>query len=391
MIYICPSNKCTGCSACQNICPVHAIKMVMDKCGYIHPNIDQQICINCNQCVAVCPVNNKVKLNYPQNCYAATAKDDVELLSCASGGMATEFSKFIIKNGGIVYGCTGKDIRNVHHIRIDDFKDIVYLKGSKYVQSFIGETYNNIKRDLQSNKLVLFIGTPCQVAGLQSFLKNKEYPNLILIDLVCHGVPSQKMLNDDLSLYCSSSQEEITLKFREKGTRGTKGSLQYRIMYGLFYKISHVHSQQKIRYYRDPYMFGFLRGLTFRRSCYSCRYACISRCGDFTLGDFWGLGHDAGFDNGKGVSLVLVNTRKAEKLWREISENCRYVSRDVVEAQSGNGQLQCPSKMHHNYDKFISLYPQIGFKSAIHKCLRMDYLIIFFLEIKKILKKCVQL
>lgn len=383
---ICPKDKCTGCAACFNSCGKNAITIEEDACGYIHPQIDQSKCIDCGLCAKVCPVNIKVTLRYPLDCYAATVKNEEELANCASGGMATELSRYVINNGGVVYGCTGKDIRNVHHIRIDKMEELNLLKGSKYVQSYIGETYKDVKRDLQSDRLVLFIGTPCQVAGLYGVLRQKDHSNLITIDLVCHGVPSQKMLNDDIALYCHDN-EDISVWFRKKVQKSYKNNATWNITYGLFIKPAiQENTMYKIKKYKDPYMLGFLAPLTFRSSCYICRYANISRCSDFTLGDFWGLGKEAGFVNGKGVSVVLVNTDKAAKVWTEISTHCICVQRDIVEAQKGNGQLQVPSKKHRNYNKFISLYPNTSFKHSVKSCLYLDRIKLHLFELRKFIK-----
>lgn len=370
---ICVKEKCTGCSACFNACSQKAITMSEDACGFIHPNIDQNLCIDCGLCAKVCPVNTKVTFKYPLDCYAATVKSDEELLSCASGGMATELSRYVINRGGIVYGCTGKNIRNVHHIRINKIEDIELLKGSKYVQSFIGEVYKNVRKDIQTGCFVLFIGTPCQVAGLKGFLRHKDYQNLFTVDIVCHGVPSQKMLNDNISLYCAEN-EDISVSFRKKVYTPSKCGASWRIIYGWFYQTKNMSAQHAIKYYKDPYMFGFLTPLTFRNSCYICPYANISRCSDFTLGDFWGLGKDACFINGKGVSVVLVNTDKAASVWSEVSEKCVWVRREIVEAQKGNCQLQVSSYMHKNYSMFMSLYQQIGFKRSVFFTLKKEKL-----------------
>lgn len=370
---ICVKEKCTGCSACFNACSQKAITMSEDACGFIHPNIDQNLCIDCGLCAKVCPVNTKVTFKYPLDCYAATVKSDEELLSCASGGMATELSRYVINRGGIVYGCTGKNIRNVHHIRINKIEDIELLKGSKYVQSFIGEVYKNVRKDIQTGCFVLFIGTPCQVACLKGFLRHKDYQNLFTVDIVCHGVPSQKMLNDNISLYCAEN-EDISVSFRKKVYTPSKCGASWRIIYGWFYQTKNMSAQHAIKYYKDPYMFGFLTPLTFRNSCYICPYANISRCSDFTLGDFWGLGKDACFINGKGVSVVLVNTDKAASVWSEVSEKCVWVRREIVEAQKGNGQLQVSSYMHKNYSMFMSLYQQIGFKRSVFFTLKKEKL-----------------
>lgn len=389
MVEICNKDKCTGCAACLNVCNKDAITMVEDACGYVSPEIDPSKCVDCGMCAKVCPANNKVELRYPMDCYAAKVKDEAELASCASGGMATELSRYVIDKGGVVYGCTGKDIRYVHHIRIDSVEGLDLLKGSKYVQSFIGGIYKDVIHDLHSDRLVLFIGTPCQVAGLQGFLRHKDYPNLITADLVCHGVPSQKMLNDNIALYCTEN-EDVSVWFRRKERSSSICDASWRIAYGWFFQTGHMRTPHSVDYYKDPYMFGFLAPLTFRSSCYTCRYANISRCSDFTLGDFWGLGKDAGFVNGKGVSVVLVNTGKAAEVWKEVAERCICVRRDVVEAQKGNGKLQVPSRMHKNYNMFVSLYPVVGLRSAVYSALKKDLNKIRYNNLKLFVKRLIK-
>ena len=368
---ICERIKCTGCSACFNICSKHAIRMLEDQHGFVYPQIDSTLCIDCGLCKKICPANNPVKLVYPTTCYAAAVADQNEHATCASGGLATELSKIIINRNGAVYGCSGNDIRNVHHIRVEKHIDLHLLKGSKYVQSHIGSTYQSVKNDLELGRMVLFVGTPCQVAGLHGYLFHKEFKNLITVDLVCHGVPSQKMLNDNIQYYCSSD-ETVEVAFRRKVTSVAGREASEHIEYGWFYKTSHMKNYCGVKPSKDAYMSGFLNMLIFRESCYNCRYACIARCGDFTLADFWGLGQDAGFANGRGVSAVLINTEKAIELWKSASLNCKYAERDTTEALKGNGRLQTPSKMPRNYRRFMSMYPHKDFKTAVFSCMNRE-------------------
>ncbi len=368
---ICPHKKCTGCLACYNACSNNAITLRQDDCGFIYPEISLSQCVNCGKCFKVCPVNNIKDFYYPKKCFAATVKDEKDLCSCASGGVASELSRWIISNGGIVYGCSGTDIRRVRHIRIDRLSDIDLLKGSKYVQSAIADLYRHVRLDLKNDKLVLFIGTPCYIDALKSFLSYKDYPNLLTADIVCHGVPSQKMLNENIAYY-TNDKDGIKVDFRKKEKFLSKRDAIYRISFGWFLKTIHTRKAIEKSYTKDPYMYGFLKCLTFRRSCYTCRYAQISRCADFTLCDFWGLGKDAGFTNGKGVSCVLVNTPKAMTTWKEVSKSLNYQEREVIEALRGNGQLQAPSRMHAKYEKFLMLYPNVGLKKAVYICTRRD-------------------
>lgn len=382
MEQVCPQKKCTGCAACVSACPKQAISFNPDSCGYYYPQINRSSCINCGLCRKVCPSVTLQHLDYPIDNLAVTAKKEEDVLSCASGGAATILSNTVLANGGIVYGCDGSDIRNVHHVRIDSISELWRLKGSKYVQSYTGDIYNKVKSDLKQNLKVLFIGTPCQVAGLKGFLQGKHMDLLVTADLVCHGVPSQQMLNDNIDLYTKEKGESCEVHFREKVARraNVKCDAGYRITYGWFFQNQPYvgAARNSVPFHKDPYMLGFISGLTFRPNCYECRYACIARCSDLTLSDYWGLAKDAGFDNGKGVSNILVNTKKGEELWNMAKSNAIFEQRDIVEALRGNGQLQAPSSRHSQHDRFANLYPQIGFKKAVSICSRW-YLVKFWL------------
>lgn len=372
MDIICEKEKCTGCSACLNACPKSAISMKEGQIGFLYPEIDQAKCVDCGLCKKVCPVTNELPLRKPSKCYALTVKED-ELPTVASGGAATAIGRYIMKQGGIVYGCTGKDIRHVHHIRIDKEEDLEILKGSKYVQSEIGLVLKRTKKDLIDGLKVLFVGTPCQVAGLYGYLR-KDYDNLYTVDLVCHGVPSQKCLNDNIDLWQNrlsrTFSDHLSVSFREKLTETVGNTAKSRISYGWF-----LRNQPKetpcvsVPFKNDLYMYSFLRCLTFRNNCYSCRYACDMRVADFTISDFWGLGDDAGFPVGKGASAVLINTEKASLLFEQVKPFVNFKLRTVDEAIRGNGQLQEPSKRSPYYQKFVSLYESYGYEYAAQKAL----------------------
>lgn len=171
---ICKKENCTGCFACYNICPKHAIEMYEDELGFIYPKIKEEECINCGLCNKICPAINKLKRIYPIACYAGRVKDKQKLIESTSGGIATAISEKIIKNGGIVYGAAFVENCSVEHIRITEMEQLQLLKGSKYVHSYIKDSYSLVKEDLLKEKEVLFIGTPCQVAGLKKYL-NKDY------------------------------------------------------------------------------------------------------------------------------------------------------------------------------------------------------------------------
>lgn len=382
---ICPLEKCVGCWSCLNSCVHQAIRVEKDVCGFRYPRIDSTKCVDCGLCRSVCPVINKAEMNFPKACYAVKVKSEKELATCASGGAASAISRYIIRMGGIVYGCSGDDIRHVRHIRVVNEENLSSLKGSKYVQSDLNTTFCEVKADLKSGKRVLFIGTPCQVGGLKAFLRH-EYPNLVTIDLVCHGVPSQQLLNDNLDYYHTKEHDfaENTVHFREKKTYEKNQIQSAKIEYGWFFSKNQPYSliSKRKAYYKDAYMFGFLRGLFFRECCYRCAYAYSARIGDLTLSDFWGLSPDSGMLVGQGVSSVLLNTEKGCNLFRELGKEVDSVSREIQESIMGNGQLQHPSFRHPHYEKFRTLYPRYGLVSSVWMCLWKDKVKLY---VKKIL------
>ncbi len=389
---ICDKNKCSGCAACMNVCGKHAINMQPDEQGFFFPTINNTLCVDCGLCLKVCPVNNPPSLNYPIQCYAATLPDSEDLKKSASGGAGTAFARYVIANGGVVYGCSGKDITHVHHIRVDKLEDVELLRGSKYVQSEIGDVFTSLLTDLKNGLTVLFVGTPCQVAGLKGLLR-KDYNNLITVDLVCHGVPSQQMLNDNISYYTGKKKSnDLKLDFRRKVVEKRLSKLNFgKIEFGWFLS-NHPYSESALKWYDDSYMLGFISCLTFRNSCYSCRYATACRVSDITIADFWGIGKDAGMDIGKGVSSCLINTSRGSEFFSVIKDNLHVVEREPVEAILGNGQLQSPSHRPIAYNVFNDLYPLKSFKDAIDKSLKKKYIKVKYvapvINFISVLRKC---
>ena len=380
MTSICPKKQCTGCTACMNSCPHAAIMMKSDASGFMYPSITQEACVNCGICAKVCPVNHPVKLELPHSCYAVTVDNEEELLSCSSGGAATAISKHVIREGGVVFGCSGEDPRNVCHIRVGKIEDLYKLKGSKYVQSDLSETFQQVKEDLLHLPKVLFVGTPCQVAGLKSFLR-RDYVNLLTIDLVCHGVPSQKMLTDNLNRY-SGEDGVAQVSFRRKNVRLNLP----RIEFGWEYKGLDRQNTIFKPYNKDYYMFGFLRCLIFRENCYICAYARNERVGDLTLCDFWGLQPDAGFETGKGVSAVLVNSEKGVLFFNAVKDEIIWKERQVSEATKWNEQLNHPCQMPKRYRRFLRLYGGLPFSIAMWRAYYKDYLCDCYVNYKNDLK-----
>ena len=366
MVDICEKSLCTGCHACMNICSKKAISMHPDSLGFLYPHIDAALCVDCGLCAKICPVNHPPKAVYPATVYAVQSADRADLMSSTSGGAASVFSQYVINQGGVVYGCSGSDITHICHKRIDTLSELNQLKGSKYVQSEIGLVFRQVRDDLKAGKKVLFTGTPCQVAGLKNFLR-KDYETLVTVDLVCHGVPSQQLLLDDVKAG-SHLQEKYMVSFRKKGRKETD------LKFGVYVNKSDTLIYSK-NYPQDSYIMGFMQGLFYRNSCYSCRWASSNRCSEITIGDFWGLGevYNKEMDKGLGVSEALLNTEKGISFFKECKNLFHYEQRRVQEAIIGNGQLQYPSKRHPLYYKFQQLYVTEGFAKSCRRCLRRDY------------------
>ncbi len=356
---ICPEEECTGCMACTGVCGHSAIEIITNPLGFRYPKIDTEKCSDCGLCRRACPQLNRLEFVESRECYAAAIKPDSELLTCASGGAATALAVATIRRGGLVVGCSGEDMRHVRHIAVESIEELSLLKGSKYVQSEISaELLRQIRRELTAGREVLFIGTGCQTAGVRNFLM-KPYENLTTVDLVCHGVPSQQMLDDNIALYPEIDANSI--RFREKRPKANGACA---IRYG-WSATTHSGKTIQTSWYRDPYLAAFMDCISFRKGCYSCLYARPQRQSDLTVADFWGLGKDSVLAHLCGVSLILVNSDKGAERLNDAADLMQLERRAVSEAVAGNGQLQRPSGLSAQRQKFIELYLKNGFMSAV--------------------------
>lgn len=312
MIEIRTKEDCCGCYACYNICPRKCITMKTDNEGFWYPNIDKNKCINCNLCEKVCSIINPVKrADSKKIAYAGMNKDDQIRVKSSSGGIFSILAEYIIKNNGIIYGASFDEDFNIKHKRILCNTDLDLLRGSKYVQSSIGDIYKQVKNDLESNRQVLFTGTPCQVEGLRSYLR-KEYVNLITMDFICHGVPSPLVWKKYLEEMKKSKQENIkNIYFRNKDIGWKIFSLKI-----IFDEKIYINDLNN-----DLFMKGFLQDVYLRPSCYSCKFKKINRVSDITVADFWGIENILPkMDDDKGTSLIVIHSEKGKQLFGELSE-----------------------------------------------------------------------
>lgn len=347
--------ECCGCNACAEICPKRCIHMEEDVKGFFYPQVDMSECIECGMCEKVCTFDvANLSLRQPLRAYAAWNKNSKEHLTSSSGGVAHVLSSFILSMGGVVYGCAADGI-NIRHIRIDKVTNLYRLQGSKYVQSTVFGIFRQVKNDLKANRTVLFIGTPCQVAGLKNYIGHIP-EHLYLVDLICHGVPSQKMLCDHVN-HVAKGIEIRQILFR-------KGNDIIVSLVGdnFRYEVS-VWEEP----YKDLYIKGFIDGMLYRPSCYKCHFACPTRVSDMTIGDFWGLSNAESLpkESKDGISLMLPITEKGIGLVDAIKNNLSIYERSVEEAVKGNTQLRHPSIQGNRSRLFNLLYPILPFDIAM--------------------------
>ena len=371
MLRIIDNSQCCGCGLCASQCPTSCIDMKPGKLGHLYPDIDNKKCINCGLCQRICPSLHPLELTPPQHAYAAWAKDESDYKSSTSGGASSVIAQHIISQGGVVYGCAVLQGAIVEHIRIDKKEDLYRIKGSKYVQSSIIKVLPQIKQDIKENRTVLFLGTPCQIAAVRKLFT--DIPNkLYLVDLVCHGTPSQKSLHNYL-------KRSVPLaKIDNISFRSEEGYIIKAFSGGqLIYSSSELWSNR----YKDHYYNSFFDGFSFRESCYQCRYASPHRVSDISIGDFWGLGKETPCDeipeHEFGISLILPNTRNGLSLFHEVSTAMNVFERPISEAISGNNQLQHPKEKSKLASIYHFLQPVLGDKIAydiVRKLMSLFYI-----------------
>lgn len=360
---ICNHDSCTGCQACSNACPVKAISMNEDIRGFIYPNINQEICIDCKKCTRVCPnLNDVAKHPFNEIVYACWLNDVQNREFSTSGGLSYAFSKWIVEKGGIFCGCEWKS-NHAEHSLCECIEDLHKYQGSKYTYSHIGDSYKRIKTHLSIQKEVLFIGTPCQVAGLKSYLQ-RDYSNLYTIEILCHGYTSSKFLKDRIKQVVNKHDKQVVdIRFRNKVHGQHNTSMKYIFKDCSFYMCSE---------FKDPYIRAFNGNYILRKNCFLCKYATPERVADITLGDFWGYKPHKfkHFNHNKGTSLVILNSKKGENMFNEIAQELTIDKRTFHEASPYNTNLLYPQRMPSNYEDFWKDYANCTIEQLEEKYLR---------------------
>ena len=358
--------KCTGCGACIAACPKDALLLSCnDADWHLHPKIDRNKCIECAKCVKICPAqSDKVQEDFVPFGYAAVAEDGVRLHS-ASGGIFYLLAKWFLSKKGYVAGAAYGDGMSVKHVVVSDMAGLEAIRGSKYVQSDASGVYREVKCLLDKGKRLLFSGTPCQVAGLKNYL-GCDYPKLVCVDILCHGVPSprvfEKYLNDNFDI-----KQVKNVIFRNKLHRnGHPGSLTVVLDDGReFYS----------EYFDNSYYDAFLGNLSERESCSDCKYCEFPRVGDISLGDFWGAKTvDTRIDYDRGCSVVIVNSEKGQKYFAKVKGDFKTAEQYPIETLMSWNRNKRTLPLHQNRARLVPMIKEnSSLRSAVDALLSKKY------------------
>ncbi|MCI8624511.1 MAG: 4Fe-4S dicluster domain-containing protein, partial [Provencibacterium sp.] len=347
--------SCTGCAACAASCPSSAIRMQPDSLGFAVPQIDRAQCTECERCMKTCPVLYPVPLNPEPVCYAVQAENDLRLVS-SSGGAFSLLAQEIIRQGGAVCGAAFDEKFLVRHVFAEDEAGLAAMRGSKYLQSDVGDTYAQTKTLLEKGRSVLYSGCPCQIAGLYRFL-NEDYERLYTVDLLCLGVPSPRFFKEYLALeFPPNAVEEVSFRNKAHGQGWTSDSLMIRTGDG---------GEHSYNASTSSYEACFQHGVFLRESCYRCPYNTKDRAGDLSLGDFWGIeAYDPSLNDNRGTSMVLVNTQRGRELFERIRPAFKRVEQAPLECSPANRLHENPLKQSEERLRFLDLYPRLGYRKA---------------------------
>jgi coenzyme F420-reducing hydrogenase beta subunit len=371
--------NCSGCTACMNICSKNAISMQVDEEGFLYPHINNELCVECGLCTRICPFHDDYSTNENFDTplvYAVKHKSDDVRLSSSSGGMFTAISDYVLDENGVIYGVDFDENFVVCHKRATTVNERDKFKGSKYVQSDLNQIFKAVKDDLILNRYVLFTGTPCQTAGLYSYLNNKvNTKKLFMCDIVCHGTPSPKIWREYINFMTAKHKKKISqYHFRYKW-RGINVLMK-------FNDGSSIHNKNDLLTFINL----FFSHVVLRPSCHNCKFTNFHRPSDITIADFWGIEKcKPEFEDNKGVSLVLLNTPKGQRLFDEIKRELVYEVSNAKDCPHPN--LQHPSVASPKREEFWNDYYKYGFVYVIKKYVDYGLVAQSKILVKKILRK----
>ncbi len=350
---------CCGCGACAQACPFDAIVMKEDDRGFLFPVIDKAKCKYCGICNKVCGFtdDNLFLSDGEPKIIAAKIKTEADRKESTSGGVFTALSDYVLSKGGVVFGASYNENLTVRHEAVTNVAGRNRLRSSKYVQSDIGNTYIEAKEYLDAGRMVLYTGTPCQIASLRTFLK-KDYDNLLTVDVVCHGVPSDKVWHEFLTLLEKKSKSKVVgANFRDKSAFGWHRP-----------QMSFVYEDGKERrlYFDQSFFEMFNTNLFLRESCLHCKLISYQRPSDISIADYWGIERfRKDFDDNRGTSMILLNTQKGQRFFDSVKDNMEYFYSDKEHCYQG--RLQGRSYIHPQTDIFWEEYKNHGLKYVLVK------------------------
>ena len=382
MIEILEKNKCCGCYGCVNICPKKCISMKYDNEGFAYPVVDKEKCINCGLCEKTCPTFKNLNLEkYNYEGYVCHNTDEEARKSSSSGGIFILLCEEVINKNGVVFGASFDENFVVKHSYAETLEGCEKFKGSKYVQSQIGDTYRQAKKFLEEGRMVLFTGTQCQIKALNLYL-NKKYENLLAVDIICHGVPSPMVFEKYKEILKNKYNSNINnISFRDKRIGWIKFSFTTNFDNNECYT-------KDLK--EDPYLKGFLKNLYLRPSCYECKSKNFSDGADISLADYWGV-YDKHLDffDDKGSSLLLINSKKGEDVLEKISSKIKYKKTDLDFAISRNKCIIQPTFKTDKREKFFEKIEKKEMISVIEKLTRPSFKVRAKIKIKSVVKKAI--
>ena len=411
MIHIIDKKNCCGCSACVQRCPKQCIRLEEDTEGFLYPKVDEEACIKCGLCEKVCPILNRADKLPVQEVLAVKNQNEEERVNSSSGGVFLPLAREVINKGGVVFGAVYDDSWEVHHVYAEKIVDVYPMMGSKYLQSKIGNTYKEAERFLKQGREVMFVGSPCQIAGLRTFLRNKDYPNLLAVDFLCHGVPSpgvwRRYLAENYGGYDAEYQSRLQatdgkntvllsslnakspigdIKFRDKEEDGWK-KFRFVVRQKSASKADKNSVLSSDIHYDNPFMRGFLSDIYLRPSCYECKCKNGVNHSDLTIGDYWAARvTDQDFDDDRGVGLVLVNTAKGKEYLNVLGMIVREST--LEKAHLCNGGFNEHTKPHAKRKLFFSLMNNgVSISQAVDRCLKVPFNVRLYSKIKHVAKK----
>ncbi len=364
MARLCEIDLCTGCTACASVCPYGCIAMKPDSEGFLRPAVDEKRCMDCGLCSRACPVLSAPDKHGMPKAFAAKNRNETVRAVSTSGGVFTLLAQQVLEEGGAVIGAAFDADFKVEHQIIEQSALLPRLRGAKYAQSDVRGIFPRTKELLEQGRRVLFSGTPCQTAGLRSFL-GRDYDGLILVDLVCHGVPSPAVWERYISWRSTRSGEglrPISVSLHSKETGWSTYSVDIRWPYGKSYLAS---SRE------DPYIRAFAGDLCLRPACHRCSCKGLTRTADFTLGDYWGVWDQVpAMSDNKGTSIVLIHSEKGQALWDNITHALVVQPVDARRCMEQNpAALQSAGRKEEDRTLFLHRYDTEDFAELVDELL----------------------